>query len=399
MSEAGAGSSSPDGTGAAGSGSSGPATPREPRRGLFQPVAFGVLFGLTAGVLIAVGAIAPTRPPAPTPATATPAEPSAPGEPVRWRMASAFPGTLVQLGTGGQRLVATLARISAGTIELGFAEPGTAAYASDVFTAVKSGTVEAGWSLAAYWSDEIPAAAFFAAVPFGPGAAEYLAWMRFGGGQEIHDRIYERHGVKGIVCAVAAPEASGWFRKEIGSVADLAGLKMRFYGLGGRVMRKLGVTTRLPAGDVFPALQEGTLDALEYSMPAIDVALGFDAVAKHYYFPGWHQQSTIVELIINLEKWNGLADLQRAWIEAACGDNVQHTLAEGEAIQHAALADLSARGVQIHRWPAPMLAAFKAAWAEVADEVAAEDADFRQARQSLRAFRDAGAAWRRLGYL
>ena len=88
-------------------------------------------------------------------------------------------------------------------------------------------------------------------------------------------------------------------------------------------------------------------------MPAIDVALGFDAVAKHYYFPGWHQQSTIVELIINLEKWNGLADLQRAWIEAACGDNVQHTLAEGEAIQHAALADLSARGVQIHRWPGP----------------------------------------------
>ena len=399
MSEAGGASAAPDGTGPAGSGSSAQPAPPAPRRGLFHPVAFGVLFGLTAGVLIAVNAIAPTRPAAPTPPTATPAQPGPAAQAVRWRMASAFPGTLVQLGTSGKRLAETLARISAGTIAIDFAEPGAPTAAAEVFSAVKSGAVEAGWSLAAYWSDEIPAAAFFAAVPFGPAAGEYLAWMRFGGGQEIHDRIYERNGVKGIVCAIAAPEASGWFRKEIGSVAELAGLKMRFYGLGGRVMRKLGVTTRLPAGDVFPALEAGTVDALEYSMPAIDVALGFDEIAKHYYFPGWHQQSTIVELIVNLDKWRGLEDIQRAWIEAACGDNVQHTLAEGEAIQHAALADLSARGVQIHRWPAPMLAAFRAAWTEVADEVGAEDADFRQARQSLRTFRDAGAAWRRLGYL
>ena len=367
-----------------------------------QAVGLGVLFGLAIGVLIGINAMLPSPP---TPATETTAvapnaAPAAVGlASIRWVMASAFPARLKQFGSGGQRFAATLARISGGTIEISFSEPDAGMPAREVFAAVKAGKAESGWAVASYWADEMPAASFFSAVPFGPGAGEFLAWMRFGGGQGLYDELYARHGVKGLPCAIAAPEASGWFRNEITSAADLKGLKMRFFGLGARVMGKFGVVTELPQGDIFAAFAGGELDAIEYSMPAVDVDLGFDRVAKHYYFPGWHQQSTIVELLVNLDKWNGLADRQRGLIEAACGDTMQYTLAEGEAIQAGALSQLRARGVEIHRWSPELLIAFGKAWSEVAAEAAAADAGFRRAWESLQAFRETHAAWRDLGYL
>ncbi|OZG69701.1 C4-dicarboxylate ABC transporter, partial [Hahella sp. CCB-MM4] len=150
--------------------------------------------------------------------------------------------------------------------------------------------VEAGWSTPGYWAGRVPALQLLAAVPFGPQAPEYLAWLKFGGGQEFLDELYEPHNIKSIICAVIAPEASGWFRNEINSVEDLRGLSMRFFGLGAKVMERMGVSTQLLAGgDIFPALELGTIDATEFSMPAIDLNLGFYQVASYYYFPGWHQ--------------------------------------------------------------------------------------------------------------
>ena len=125
--------------------------------------------------------------------------------------------------------------------------------------------------------------------------------MYYGGGRELYDEIYARHGIKGIPCGIFPPEASGWFRTEITSLEDLKGLKMRFFALGAKVMEKVGVSTQLLAGgDIFPALELGTIDATEYASPVIDKDLGFYQIAKHYYFPGWHQQSTWLDLIINL---------------------------------------------------------------------------------------------------
>ena len=211
-----------------------------------------------------------------------------------------------------------------------------------------------------YWAGKVPALPLFAAVPFGPPANEYMAWFYFGGGRHLFEEIYARHNIRGLLCGVIPPEASGWFRRPVESVEDLQGLRMRFFGLGAKVMDRIGVSTQLlAAGDIFPALEMGTIHATEFSMPAIDLNLGFHQVAKHYYFPGWHQQSTNLELIINMESWNGLSPLQQMQVEVVCGDSFRHSIAEGETIQNAAIDELELRGVTIHRWPESMLATFR----------------------------------------
>ena len=221
-------------------------------------------------------------------------------ERVRWNMASWFPSSLTQLGTLGKSMVDRLDRISGGNVQIKFFEPNALIPAKECFDAVAAGSVDACWSTPGYWYGKEPALAMFAAVPFGPRAGEYMGWIYYGGGYELWDAIYEPHGLKSLPCGVIAPEASGWFRKEINSIEDLAGLKMRFFGLGAKVMEKIGVSTQLIAGgDIFPALERGSIDATEYSMPAIDLNLGFYQVAKHYYFPGWHQQATMFELLMN----------------------------------------------------------------------------------------------------
>ena len=196
------------------------------------------------------------------------------------------------------------------------------------------------------------------------------------------------------------PEGAGWFRQEITSIDELKGLKMRFFGLGAKVMEKIGVSTQLiAAGDIFPALELGTIDATEFSLPAIDLDLGFQAVAKHYYFPGWHQPTTMGELMINLSDWNTLSEQQKTVINEACRSNMLKSLAEGEAIQFPALQELEAQGVTLHRWPDETIEVFRAAWEEVAVEEAANDAEFAKVLASLTEFRENYKVWGDLGYL
>ena len=220
------------------------------------------------------------------------------------------------------------------------------------------------------------------------------------GGEEMMQKVYAKHNIHSMICGVIAPEASGWFREEIKSIDELNGKKMRFFGLGAKVMQKMGVDTQLLAGaDIYPALERGTIDATEFSQPAIDLDLGFYQIAKHYYFPGWHQQSTTFELLVNMEKWNAMTKAQQALLRTACRANFTMGMAEGEAIQGAALAELKSKGVQIHRWPDSELAKLEAAWNEVAAEIAASDASFKEAWDSLQAFRAEYTAWGELGYL
>ncbi|MCT8970435.1 TRAP transporter substrate-binding protein [Microbaculum marinisediminis] len=318
----------------------------------------------------------------------------------QWNMQSTYPGSLTQLGTLGKHIAEQLKAVTDGDIELVFQEPGALVPALEVFDAVASGAVEAGWSTPGYWAGKVPALQLFAAVPFGPQAGEYIAWMKFGGGKELFDEIYEKYGIHSVTCGVIAPEASGWFKNEIKSVDDLKGLKMRFFGLGAKVMEKMGVSTQLLAGgDIFPALELGTIDATEFSMPAIDLNLGFYQVAKHYYFPGWHQQATLFDLMINLDLWESLSDTQKAQIETVCDAAIAYGLAEGEAIQFKALQELEKNGVQIHRWPPEILDQLKAAWDEVVAEQVAADADFARVWESLATFRENYKKWKDLGYL
>ena len=184
----------------------------------------------------------------------------------QWNFQSTYAGSLTQLGTLGKYVAEQLKVVTDGEIELVFQEPGALVPALEVFDAVASGAVEAGWSTPGYWAGKVPALQLMAAVPFGPQAGEYIAWMKFGGGNELFTEIYEKYGIHSVPSGIIAPEASGWFRNEIKSVDDLKGLKMRFFGLGAKVMEKMGVSTQLLAGgDIFPALELGTIDATEFS--------------------------------------------------------------------------------------------------------------------------------------
>jgi len=318
-----------------------------------------------------------------------------------WNMQSTYPGSLPQLGTLGQRIADQITALSEGEITIQFQNPGGVVPALETFDAVGSGAVEAGWSTPGYWAGRVPALQLLAAVPFGPQAGEYIAWLKFGGGQQFLEELYEPHNIHSIICGVIAPEASGWFRNELNGVEDLRGLTMRFFGLGAKVMEQMGVSTQLLAGgDIFPALELGTIDATEFSMPAIDINLGFYQVAQHYYFPGWHQQSTMFDLMINLDLWEGLTDNQQLMIETVCDANIAYGLAEGEAIQVAALDSLvNEHGVQIHQWSAEDLAALEAAWEVVAAEQVAADADFARVYESYTTFRTNYRRWRDLAYL
>lgn len=322
------------------------------------------------------------------------------GDPVRWRMTSTYPSTLLQIGTLGKRLADELLLISNGDIELKFHEPGVLAPPFETFDAVSYGAVEAGWSTPGYWAGKEPALQLFASVPFGPSAPEYLAWFDFGGGKALFEEIYHSHNIHGIICGVTPPEASGWFKKEIQSIEDFRGLKIRFFGLGGKVMEKIGAAPQLIAGgEIYQALELGTIDATEYAMPAVDERMGFYEVAKHYYLPGWHQQSTFFELMVNLDAWNSLSRNQQHMIETTCSANVRHGLSEGEALQADAMARLEAKGVQIHTWSPEILAALEAAWDEVAIDLQAEDENFARAWQSLSEFRAKYKGWAERGYL
>jgi len=315
-------------------------------------------------------------------------------------MASTYPSSLTQLGTLGVSLSENIEAMSGGELELKFFEPGALVPALEVFDAVSNGSVDAAWSTPGYWQGKEPSLALFSAVPFGPDAREFGAWLLFGGGEELMQKVYAKYNIHSIICGVIAPEASGWFREPVASIDELAGKKMRFFGLGAKVMQKLGVDTQLlGAADIYPALERGTIDATEFSQPAIDLKLGFYQIAKHYYFPGWHQQSTSFELMINKERWDALNESEQAMLTVACRANYALGMAEGEAIQGKALAELESKGVTIHKWDQATLDKLEATWTEVVAEIAASDAAFKEAWDSLSAFRAEYKKWSDVGYL
>jgi TRAP-type mannitol/chloroaromatic compound transport system substrate-binding protein len=201
-------------------------------------------------------------------------------------------------------------------------------------------------------------------------------------------------------CSLIPPEASGWFRKEIKSVDDFKGLKMRFFGLGANVMQKMGVATQiLQAGEIFQALQLGTIDATEFSMPTMDLSLGFHQVAKFYYFPGWHQQTSIGQLYISKKKWDEFSPLQKDIIELGCKAQMLDQVAEGDAKQSAAMKELESKGVQIKTWSPEILKALEEKWGEVVQEESAKSPAFKEIYASYEKFRAEYAIWQKNGYL
>jgi TRAP-type mannitol/chloroaromatic compound transport system substrate-binding protein len=265
---------------------------------------------------------------------------------------------------------------------------------------VAQGTVKAAWAGAGWFAGKDSAFNMFSSVPFGPNIPEYLAWMYRGGGLETSREMFHAHGVHNVPCILIPPEASGWFQRDIRSVGELKGLKMRFFGLGAKVLQKLGVVTfQLPPSDILEALKSGALDATEFSLPSIDKPLNFQSVAKYYYFPGWHQQATFFDLYINKATWDGLDPRHQAIIESACGDTMRETIAEGEAAQWKAMKELQAEGVKLRRWSPEILVAFENAWKEVVAEESEKNPNFRKLYASFSKFRENYAIWRHFNAL
>jgi len=315
----------------------------------------------------------------------------------------AFSTSLPGLGSPIPRVAEQLDLMSGGTLKMKVYEPGKLVPPFEILDAVSTGKINSGYTTAGYWAGKIPAAPLFSAVPFGPEAGEYMAWLYYGNGRALYQEMYEQAGydIHVIPCAIIAPETSGWFAKEINSPEDLQGLKMRFFGLGGEVMQKLGVATSLlPGGEIFPALEKGAIDATEFSMPAIDARLGFHKLVKYNYFPGWHQQATVFELLINGTQWNEMTDQHKAIVENACKASMADSFAEGEAIQHDAMIDnVENNGVHIKTWSPEMLETFRTTWEEVAVEKADGDEFFAKVLTDMKEFRQGYQLWKENAFL
>ena len=308
-------------------------------------------------------------------------------KPVLLKVPVTFSTSLPGLGDGILPISENIALLSNNSVKMKVYEPNKLIAPFEILDAVSKGKINAGYSVAGYWAGKIPAAPLFSAVPFGPEAGEYLAWFYYGNGMKLYQEMYDQAGfnVKVLLASIIAPETSGWFKEPITSKDQLKGMRMRFFGLGGAAMQKLGVqTSLLPAGEIFPALEKNAIDATEFSMPAIDQRLGFYKIVKYNYFPGWHQQATTCELLINKDVWNAMSDHQKMCLEVAAKASVADGFAHTEAIQGNVIREnASKRGVKNMYWSAEMLKTFKQAWEDVAKEQAAENAFFKKVWDDL----------------
>ncbi|HEX6633402.1 MAG TPA: TRAP transporter substrate-binding protein DctP, partial [Usitatibacter sp.] len=237
---------------------------------------------------------------------------------VRWKMQSWFPTKLPHVGSQALDIARKAKEVSGGTIQIHVFEPGALIPPAECFDAVSNGAVDLCWGVAGYYYGKNPALAVFSAIPFGPKWPEMLAYFYYGGAREQYEAIYARNNIKGLVCGGTVAEASGWFRKEIKTVDDLKGLKFRIAGMGGHVLAKLGIVPQqIAGGDVYSALEKGSIDAAEFVGPYDDEKLGFYKVAKYYYFPGWWEGGAMLHMIVNDEKWNALPKQYQAILNQA----------------------------------------------------------------------------------
>jgi len=330
------------------------------------------------------------------------ASPVVAGDKLLLKTPIAFGSHLPALGSSITWVSDQLKLVSDGRIRMKLYEPGKLVSPPEILDAVSSGKVNAGYATAGYWQGKMPAAALFSAVPFGPEAGEYMAWLYYGNGMKLYQEMYDNAGynVHVLPCAVLSPETSGWFKKEINSVEDLKGLNMRFFGLGGAVLEKLGVgTVQLPGGEIFGALEKGAIDATEFSQPAIDKMLGLHKIAKYNYFPGWHQQATVFELLINKDTWAKMSPGQQATLNTTCKASMTQSVAEGEYSQFDVMAKSKENGVQIRYWSKEMLDTFESKWLEVAAEKSAADPFFKKVWDDMSTFRSGYELWEANAFL
>jgi TRAP-type mannitol/chloroaromatic compound transport system substrate-binding protein len=295
------------------------------------------------------------------------------------------------LGEPALDLAKRIKLLSNDTLELDLKQPGEVAQPQEILEKVSQGTVNAGFSTASFWAAKMSAASLFAGFPFGLDATGYVEWFYAGNGLKLYQQMYDQGGyrVHVIPCAFGGAETAGWFAKEILVKSDIKGLRMRIFGLGGRVMSRAGATTVLvPGGTLTEAFDKKQIDAAELYSPAADRRQDLQSHVKLIYAPGWHQPETVLELLINNEKWAALSAQQQTLIVTACKASMLTTLASSAKLQREALAELATKdGVRIMPLPQDALDAFRAAWVEIAREEGDQDAFFKEVLDDLETFR------------
>ena len=316
-------------------------------------------------------------------------------KPVKWKMVTTWPKNFPGLGTGANYLAELITRMSGGRIEVKVYGAGELVPAFEVFDAVRQGTAQLGHGSAYYWKGKSEAAQFFSAVPFGLAAAEMNAWLYHGGGMELWQETYAPFGLMPMAAGNTGVQMAGWFNREINSLEDLQGLKMRIPGLGGEVLARAGgVPVNLPGGELFTALQSGAIDATEWVGPYNDLAFGFYKAAKYYYYPGWHEPGTTLECMVNQAALTALPqELQDIVLNAARVAN-QNMLTEYIARNNQALQTLlNEHHVDMRPLPDAVLSRLQQLSDEVVAEVAAKDALSQRVNDSFQAFRKQVTAW------
>ena len=292
-----------------------------------------------------------------------------------WKMVTTWPPHFPVLGESADYIAKWVEEMSAGQLKITVYGGGELVPPLGVFDAVSSGTVEMGHGASYYWAGKHEATQFFAAVPFGLNAQGMNAWIISGGGQALWDELYTRFNLKAWPAGNTGVQMGGWLNKEINSIGDLKGLKMRIPGLGGKVLAKAGGNAILVAGgEIYTNLDRGVIDATEWVGPYHDYKMGFYKAAKYYYSPGWHEPGTTLECMVNKQKFEALPPHLQAIVEAACAKSNMWCLSTFEALNEIYLQKLvKEHNVKLRTFPDAVLAKLKVMTKEVLDDMAAKD--------------------------
>lgn len=313
---------------------------------------------------------------------------------IKWRLASSFPKSLDTIYGAAEILSKRVAALTNGKFEIRVFAGGELVPGLQVLDAVQNGTVECGHSAGYYYVGKNMAFAFDAAAPFGLTARQQNAWMYAGGGLQLMREFYKGYNIVQFPGGNTGTQMGGWFRREIKSLADLKGLKMRIPGLGGKIMARLGVVPQtLPGGDIYPALERGALDAAEWVGPYDDEKLGFHKIARHYYYPGWWEGGPQLSFMVNLQKWQALPEQYRQAFEVAAVEANMVMLARYDTVNPPALMRLVQSGVKLHAFPKDVMLAARRVTFAIYDEESAKNPAFRKIYTEWKRFRDSEIQW------
>jgi TRAP-type mannitol/chloroaromatic compound transport system substrate-binding protein len=314
------------------------------------------------------------------------------GKTIKLKLATSWPAHFPIMGTGVDMFAKRCATLSGGSLDIKVYPKNILVPALQVFDSTSASQIDAFHSGVYYWKGKNPAFSIFGGMPLGLTSEEMITWMKFGGGMELWRELYAKFNLYPLIGGSTGPQMGGWFKKEIKTLSDLKGLKMRIPGLGGEVMKKLGVNPiLLPAGEIFTSLERGTIDATEWVGPALDSMMGFAKAAKFYY-TGWHEPGSILEITFNKARWEKLGGEHQAIITAATEEMTGTMVQEFRYKNAKALQELP-KEVQIKSFPKDMMDAAKIALDEVLETESQKSEDFKRVLASYREFSVLNRAW------